>query len=114
MGHGTELTVSNHRARTNAAREAPLLHLFLSVRNMPDSLPFGSPCVSADRCVVALSPRHYFRLNKRTGNYAVRKKRVRAPDGIKALVDRMPGPQDECPWQSDADRAFIKAATFNG
>ena len=110
MGHGTELTVSNHRARTNAAREAPY-SIFLSVRFMPDSLPFGSPCVSAGGWVVALSPRHYFHLDKRTGNYAMRKERVRAPDGIKALVDRIPEPQDECPWLSDADRAFIKAVT---
>ena len=94
--------------RTNTACEAPSLHLFQSVRVMPDSLPSGSPCVSKGRWihVVALSPRHYFRLNKRTGTYAMRKKRVRASDGIQALVDRIPGPQDECPWQSDADRAF--------
>ena len=37
VGHGTELTVSNHRARTNAAREAPLFHL--PIRSIYAGLP---------------------------------------------------------------------------
>ena len=61
----------------------------------------------------SLSPRHYFRPDKRYGTCAKRKKRVRASDGITAPAI-LPGLENECPWRPPADTAFIQAATFNG